>query len=110
MKSLSGRTETLMLEKHGRLVRRKWWSLPGDTISNSKGSLAPQCVASDSIKSPAPAKSPRHWILRKARGRMAWRTSENIVLVVSENTCGVWPHPHQSLGGLCGMTYPRQNV
>src|SRR5258708_39474819 len=97
MKSLSGRTETLMLEKHGRLVRSKWVSLPGDTISNSKGLVSRQCLASDSIKSPARSKSPRRWILRKARGRMAWRTSENIVLVVSENTCGVWPLPHQLL-------------
>src|SRR3979411_566686 len=97
MKSLSGRTETLMLEKHGRLVRSKWVSLPGDTISNSKGLVSRQCLASDSIKSPARSKSPRRWILRKARGRMAWRTSENIVLVVSENTCGVWSLPHQLL-------------
>ena len=37
MKSLSGRTETLMLEKRGRLVRNRCVSLPGDTISNSKG-------------------------------------------------------------------------
>src|SRR5580693_2683273 len=95
MKSLSGRTETLMLEKRGRLVRSRWVSLPGDTISNSKGLLSRQCLASDSIRSPARSKSPRRWILRKARGRMAWRTSENIVLVVSENTCGVWSLPHQ---------------
>src|SRR6266699_2795705 len=97
MKSHSGRTETLMLEKRGRLVRSRWVSLPGDTISNSKGLVSRQCLASDSIKSPARSKSPRRWILRKARGRMAWRTSENIVLFVSENTCGVWPLPHQLL-------------
>src|SRR5258708_25664946 len=95
MKSLSGRTETLILEKRGRLVRSRWVSLPGDTISNSRGLVSGECLASDSIKSPARSKSPRRWILRKARGRMAWRTSENIVLVVSENTCGVWRLPHQ---------------
>ena len=49
-------------------------------------------------------------ILRRAKGRMAWRTSENIVLVGSESTCGVGSLPHQLLGQPVGAAYQRQNV
>src|SRR5215471_11995232 len=99
-----------MLGKRGRLVRSRWLSVRGDTISSSKGLLSRQCLASDSMRRPARSKSPRRLILRRARGRMAWRTSENIVLIGSENTCGAKRVPHQSLEGAAPVTYQRQNV
>src|SRR5262249_26345548 len=71
-------TDTLMLGKRGRLVRSRWVSLAGDTIRSSKVLLSRQCLASDSIKRPARSKSPRRLILRRARGRTAWLTSQNI--------------------------------
>src|SRR6266851_2937869 len=71
MKSLSGRTETLMLEKRGRLVRSRWVSLPGDTISNSKGLVSRQCLASDSIKSPRAPNRPGAGSCAKPGGE--WR-------------------------------------
>src|ERR1700754_237880 len=95
-----------MLGKRGRLVRRRCVSLPGETIRSSNGLLSRQCLASDSMRRPARSKSPRRLILRRARGRIAWRTSENIVLVGSENTCGVGSLPHQLLGQPVGAGLP----
>src|SRR5262249_6681630 len=67
-----------MLGKRGRLVRSRWVSPAGDTINSLNVLLSRQCLASDSIRRPARSKSPRRLILRRARGRMAWLTSENI--------------------------------
>src|SRR4029450_2469573 len=109
-KSLSGRTDTLMLGKRGRLVRNRCVSLPGETIRSSKGLGSRQCLASDSIRRPARSKSPRRLIVRRAKGRMAWRTSENIVLVGLKIHVG-WEAFHiNCLGNLWAPTYQRQNV
>ncbi len=74
-----------------QFVRRRCASVAGDTISSSNGLRSRQCLASDSIRRPARSMSPRRVILRRARGRMACRTSENIIAWLQRYMWGTNP-------------------
>ena len=58
-----------MLAKRGRLVRNSARRGRGDTISSSKGLLSRQCLARDSISSPARSRSPRRCNLAQSQGQ-----------------------------------------